>query len=135
MTLLNFETDLDRQGTTRVVTIKETATVRPRSVTRRTHVAVEESEWTWRELRDYVIGEIERRFGGTASDDPRWPVKERAIFSSFLTRHGAELSVAIARYVFEIQDGRWQGNPVTPFQFCLKSDPYFARPIADRLAR
>jgi hypothetical protein len=133
--LKNFPTELDRRGVSRIVTttIRETVALRPRAVVTRTHLAVDTSQWTWREFRDYVMGEIEARFGPSTPADPLWPRKEVGIYKSFLDRWGAERAVAICRYAFDACDGRWQGQPITPYQFCKGSDPHFASPIAERL--
>lgn len=88
----------------------------------------EDSQWTWEDLRDYVMGQIEQFHGPQL----RNPVKEASIFKGFLKRHGAK-SVGIARFAFEVQRGMWQRAPISVNRFCAGSDPYFANPISERL--
>jgi hypothetical protein len=94
----------------------------------REHLSRSDEEWDWRELRDYVVSEIESRFGAI----PRDAHKEKGIFDSFVNRWGANAAY-IARYAFEIADGRWRGAPISITRFCKNSDPYFGQPIVERL--
>jgi hypothetical protein len=131
--LRNFDTDLD-QPTTKV----ETSTVqvidrvevvpRPTAQVARTDVLVADEEWAWQHLRDYVVHEIEARFGPFPHDS----IKEASIFKAFLSRHGKR-SAAIARHAFEVCEGRWAGAPISVNRFAKNSDPYFAEVIAARL--
>lgn len=133
----NFDTELDLHGVTKMVTTSTTSVV--------TEVVVEESvtvtrhpstsraylgktEWAWDDLRDYVVAEIETRFGAF----PRDSRKESGIFKSFLARWGSQAQ-AIARFAFEVEDGRWGGAPISVNRFCKGSDPYFAEKIVARL--
>lgn len=132
MTLRNFDTELDTMGVARIVTtapvvVTEHVTVRPSE--RRAYVA--KDEWGWDDLRDYVVAEIEARFGPF----PRTSAKEYGIFTAFLNRWGAERAQAIARHAFEVCDGRWAGAPISINRFCKGSDPFFAEPISQRLGR
>jgi hypothetical protein len=86
--------------------------------------------WDWQDLRDYVVREIEARFGVF----PRNPLREAATFKSFMTRWGVQ-APAIARYAFETLDGRWAGAPISVNRFCKNSDPYFAAVIAETITR
>jgi hypothetical protein len=43
--------------------------------------------------------------------------------------------VEIAKFAFEILDGRWRGAPVKITRFCKASDPYFAQPIDEYLRK
>lgn len=88
----------------------------------------EDSQWTWENLRDYVMGQIEEFHGPQL----RNAMKEAAIFKGFMKRHG-DKAVGIARFAFEVQRGMWQRAPISVNRFCAGSDPYFADPIKDRL--
>lgn len=85
-------------------------------------------EWTDRDLRLYVVTEIERRFG-------KWErnfVTEASTFKRFHKDWGVR-GVKMAQYLFDTLDGWWQGQPVTVNRFCRGADPYFAVPLADRM--
>lgn len=103
----------------------------PRSMPTRSQraafIAKDPSDWTWSDLRDYVIAEIEKR-QGVQERDVR---KEGGIFKSFLSRWGAD-APRIAQTVFDFYDGMWNGQPVTVTRFCKGSDPYFSEVIAAR---
>lgn len=88
----------------------------------------EDSQWTWEDLRDYVMGQIEQYHGPQI----RNAMKEASIFKGFLKRHGAK-APAIARFAFEQQRGMWQRAPISANRFCAGSDPYFADVILKRL--
>jgi hypothetical protein len=120
----NFMTELDLMG---VSTLRVTSTVRP-SATSRTHLI--SGEWDWRQVRDYVLTEMEERFGPQTTDSH----KLIGIFKGFSARWG-EQAGPISRYVFESCGGMWQGKRVTVTSWCKGADPYFATPIAERLAR
>lgn len=92
-------------------------------------LAREVKDWSPEDLRDYVATQIVSRFGVF----PRDARKEHGIFHSFVNRWGITTAVAIARYAYEIRDGRWKGAPVRFERFCKNSDPYFAEPIAQLL--
>lgn len=129
--MLNIDTELDQQGTTRMVVettvaIEEKVEVVHRRSESRAFVA--KTEWAWDDLRDYVVHNIEERFGPF----PRDARKEAGIFKSFLSRWGDQAQ-GIARYAFETVDGRWAGAPISVNRFCKNSDPYFAAVIAERL--
>lgn len=127
----NFDTELDRQGVTRMVTsnvvIEESVRVIPRPSESRAYLG--KSDWEWDDLRDYVVAQIEQRFGVF----PRDSRKEASIFKSFLGRWGQQAQ-QIARFAFEVEDGYWKGSPVSVNRFCKASDPYFSEVIARRLA-
>lgn len=88
----------------------------------------DDAQWTWEDLRDYVMGQIEEFHGPQI----RNAMKEASIFRSFHSRHGSK-SVAIARFAFEQQRGMWQRAPIAVNRFCKGSDPFFADVIAERL--
>lgn len=119
--LRNIETDLDR-GVNTVAT--STATV----VSSPSRGYLMRSEWDWSDLRDYVVHEIESRFGPF----PRETHKEIGIFKGFMKRWGPDAEV-IARYAFEVENGRWAGAPISVYRFCQNSDPYFAEVILERV--
>lgn len=95
---------------------------------RQTHIAIERLDWGPEQVRDYVIEQIEQRFGPT----PRDPRKEKSVFSSFCQRYEGDASrIAIA--AFDICDGWWNNAPISINRFCKGSDPYFGDVIRDRL--
>jgi hypothetical protein len=96
-----------------------------------THVLTATENWTWSELRDYVIREIELRHGA----QPRDPRKEKGIFSSFLGRWPDGQAVRIAKAAFEVHDGWWANAPIGVNRFCKGSDPFFAERIITQLER
>lgn len=93
------------------------------------YIGKSDAEWQWDDLRDYVIYELEKRFGCFAR---RPATQEFGIFDSFRRRWGNK-APAIARHAFEVCGGMWHNRQVTVESFCKGSDPYFAQPIADRL--
>ena len=86
-------------------------------------------EWSWQDLRDYVITSAEQRFGPQVRD----PKKEAGIFKGFVTRHGIENAVLVAVAAFEVYEGLWCSAPVHVQRFCKNSDPYFSDVILSRL--
>ena len=86
---------------------------------------VSSGNWTWQQLRDYVVEAIVARIGAF----PRNPVTEASIFKAFLERWG-DKSEAIARYAVEIEQCWWRSAPLSVQRFCRGSDPYFASVIA-----
>lgn len=96
----------------------------------RTDLLADVDEWTWVELRDYVVAEIINRFGPF----PRDARKEYGIFNRFFNEYGKD-GVAIAKYAFgPACDGWWAKAPISINRFCKGSDSYFAAPILERLA-
>jgi hypothetical protein len=81
--------------------------------------------WGWEQLRDYVVGEIESRWGVR----PRDLLKESGIFKGFIARWG-DRSEAIAKAAFEVYNGSWNGAPISVQRFSKGSDAYFAEVIA-----
>jgi len=94
------------------------------------HVMKATDEWGWEDLRDYVMREMERVHGPQVRDS----IKEKAIFGSFIKRHGAVDAAAIAQYAFGFCEGMWSNAPISVNRFCKASDQYFADPIKQRLA-
>lgn len=133
MTLMNYDTDLDRSGVVRQVRttlpsgLTETVTAR-RPNEAKTFLLGDERSWDWRQLRDYVVTEVEKR-GVTFERGP----KEFGIFTAFCGRWG-EQAGSIARYAFEVCDGMWRDQAITPTRFCKGNDPYFGAVIAERLS-
>lgn len=106
----------------------------PEPVPMPTHTATTDlldhsADWSWEQLRDYVLRAVTERHGPQPQADP---AKQAAIFKGFHARWGTKAG-AIARFAFEQQDGYWRSAPITPTRFCRGSDPYFAQPIAERL--
>lgn len=120
-----------------------TASDRPLSVVERAsasiapvqqaHLITSVDQWTWMDLRDYVVGSIVSRLGPIPRDDKR----EMGIFRGFVARwpavEGKVSAGRIAKHAFEDLDGWWRGSPVGIGRFAKASDPYFASVIADRL--
>lgn len=94
----------------------------------KTHLLRDVEQWDWRQLRDYVITQIEARQGQI----PRDSRKEAAVFKRFVKQWGP-ISGEIARYAFEVCGGKWAGAPIGVNRFCKSSDVYFGLPIAERL--
>jgi hypothetical protein len=92
----------------------------------KTHLLTE--KWEWQQLRDYVISSIEKLHGPFRRD----PIKESAIFKSYITRWG-DKAPAIARYAFENQKGYYCNAPISVYRFCVKSDEFFSQPITTLL--
>lgn len=87
------------------------------------------AEWGWEQLRDYCVDQIVVLHGPF----PRTkPYAEMAIFQRFCKEWGPD-APRIARYAFEICHGRWGGAPISLNRFCKDSDPFFAKPIADKI--
>lgn len=125
--MLNFPTELDRKGVDRIV--KDGAQPeRKASRTSASRAYLMRQEWDWSDLRDYVVYEIESRFGAIE----REAHKEASIFKGFLGRWG-DNARRIAEYAFQIEDGMWQGKPVDIFRFTKGSDHVFAKAIIERI--
>lgn len=129
---MNLPTDPGQPTADRVVVRDETPQVVERvTVTRvqTAHLAKPDTSWTWSDLRDYVVSQIQRIFG----EVPRDPVKEAGVFKRFMADWGP-VAPMIARHAFTVCGGYWHGAPIGVGRFCKASDPYFAVPIAERLA-
>lgn len=86
-------------------------------------------DWSWEQLRDYVMRSILERHG----PQPRRETHQiNSIFKSFAARWGNQAG-PIARFAFEQQDGYWRSAPVDIRRFTKGNDDYFARPIAERI--
>jgi hypothetical protein len=88
----------------------------------------QDETWGPKDLQDYVMNQIEMFHGPQL----RNALKEKAIFTSFLDRHG-DKAVAIARFAFEVERGLWHRAPVSPNHFCKGADWWFSDKIAERL--
>lgn len=86
-------------------------------------------QWTWEDLRDYVVTEATKRFGPQI----RNPAKESGIFKGFINRHGIADAVLVAQAAFEVYEGTWRSAPITVTRFTKGNDPYFAQVILARL--
>lgn len=128
MALINLESAHLVQPQKAEVEVREVVTVRPRANQDRAYLAKPDQEWDWRELRDYVVDQIERQHGLF----PRNSKQEYGIFSRFANTFGAD-APAIARFAFEVEGGFWLGAPISVTRFCKGSDPFFAQPIIERL--
>jgi hypothetical protein len=103
-------------------------TVRLTPVAGAAYLMKDDADWTWEDLRDYVMGQIVVFHGPQLRNS----TKEAAIFRSFVARFEGK-SVGIARFAFEQQRGMWQRAPITVTRFCKGSDPYFSDIIVKRL--
>lgn len=130
MTLLDYDAmPATAQTVVTKPVITETVEVTPSPMSEASaYLTKSDDQWTWGDLRDYVVHEIETRFGPW----PRDSKKEYGIFNRFLSQWGP-LAPRIARHAFETCDGWWSSAPVRIERFCRGSDPYFAVPIAERL--
>lgn len=141
----NFDTDLDEaraqgQRTVRVSStvpaVRETVTItRPEPATapaaretRTSHVGKDPADWSWENLRDYAVRQIESFHGPF----PKEPAKITGIFRSFHSRYGRHAG-PIAVAAFELYRGRWKGAPISVTRFCKGSDAYFGDVILNRL--
>ena len=106
--------------------VQQTVTVSP--IASRSDLLADEADWSWQELRDYVVSQIETRFGPF----PRDAKKEFGIFSRYLRDHGVE-GIKAAKAAFEVYDGWWKGAPISVTRFTKGSDPFFVVPILQRL--
>lgn len=106
--------------------VQETVRITP--VAGAAYLMKPDGEWSWEDLRDYVMGQIVLFHGPQV----RSSVKETGIFKGFMSRHG-DKAVPIARFAFEQQRGMWQRAPVSVTRFCRGSDAYFADPITKRI--
>lgn len=86
------------------------------------------NEWTWGDLRDYVITEAEKRSGPQL----RNLAKEAGIFKGFIARYGIEDAVMVAVAAFEIYEGVWRSAPIGVSRFTKGNDPYFSDIILQR---
>lgn len=111
-----------------VITEKVQVRNLPTTTFRAEDVAVPPEHWSWEQLRDYVVRQIETIHGPY----PRNFIREASIFKSFLTRWDHQAG-AIARCAFEVHGGMWKGAPITTSRFCKGSDPFFALLIAETL--
>lgn len=109
--------------------IKQEVKTTPVGSTAAIYLAKVAAQWTWNDLRDYVITEVEKRFGPQVRD----PRKEASIFKSFISRHGIEDAVLVAQAAFKVYDGRWANAPITVNRFCKESDAFFAERILGRV--
>lgn len=87
-------------------------------------------DWTWQDLRDYVIAAITERFGTPRRD----PLKESGIFKGFINRYGIVSAVLIATSAFEVYNGIWRNAPVGVSRFTTNNDPYFADVLLARVS-
>ncbi|MEU9405636.1 hypothetical protein AB0E08_08015 [Streptomyces sp. NPDC048281] len=88
------------------------------------------TDWSWEQLRDYVMRSVLERHGPQPRHEQ---AKINSIFKSFAARWGTKAG-PIARFAFEQQDGYWRDAPVDARRFTKGNDGYFAGPIAERLA-
>lgn len=132
----NFDTELDKKIISlesRVVVHAEVNLIK-RSVRGRAYLAKSDEDWTWQDLRDYVFYELDQRFGVVFVDpaDQRWNFRVAGIFKGFLNSWG-DKAPKIARYIFEVCDGMWEGKPMSISSFTKAYSSYWAHPISLRI--
>lgn len=108
--------------------ITESVSITPMPSQSRTHLMTDHESWGWAEIRDYVVTEIEARTGPF----PRDARKEASIFKRWVSKYGSD-APAIAKYAFEVCDGRWRGAPISINRFCKGSDFWYSDVILDHL--
>lgn len=89
-----------------------------------------DDQWGWQELRDYVVAQVEQRFGPFPRDLP----KEVSIMKSFTERFGSN-APRIARAAYEVHKGMWGGAPIRLTRFTRASDAWFAVKILEDLRK
>lgn len=138
MTLLDFDLSEIYGATSRQKAapapepqLREEVTITPRpSTTAQAYLARQDEQWSWEDLRDYVVTKIQEIHG----PQPRDHFKEMGTFKGFLSRW-EEMAPAIARYAFEVEGGWWRSAPISTGRFAKGSDPFFSAVILDRLGR
>jgi hypothetical protein len=134
--MIDFDMDYDTVTAAPAVVVRqqvplvtESVSVRPTTSQSTTYVMRDGAVWTWSDLRDYVVREIEARHGPSV----RNPMKEAGVFKGFLARW-PEDAAAIAQFAFgPVCNGMWRSAPISVNRFCKASDEFFAAPIAARL--
>jgi hypothetical protein len=94
----------------------------------RTYLMRAPKDWSWEDLRDYVVTQILKIHGPF----PRNERKEYGIFKNFAARYGVDAG-PIAQYAYERLDGIWMGSPTRVERFTKGCDQYFADEILKRL--
>lgn len=131
----HFDSVIDVPGANRTrtiqphVTVTETVKVTQKPIESRGFTLRDAAAWDWSDLRDYVVTQIESKFG----PQPRDSKKEYGIFNRFIKTYGGEKAAAIARYAFEVEGGWWMSAPIGVNRFTRGCDPYFAEVILGRL--
>lgn len=118
------------EQTAPVPSVTESVTTRTTGTVASSYLLKPSREWTWQDLRDYIITEHEQRFGPQA----RNPAKESGILKSFIVRHGIDNAVLVAMAAFEVYGGTWKQTPVKITRFTKNSDPFFADVILSRIS-
>lgn len=117
-----MDQQLSLAGVSQSVTITERVEIVPVSPV--SYKLKPDNEWGWGELRDYVVAQVEERFGPFPRDLP----KEVSIMKSFTERFGHD-APRIARAAYEVYKGYWGGAPIRISRFTRASDEWFARVI------
>lgn len=134
MTLMNYDLTVAQREALRAAKTVENAPEVTTTVAvvseRRDYLLSDSRRWSWSQLRDYVVAEIESRHGPIPNRDT---MKESSIFKRFLAAHG-EMAGPIAEYAFEVCNGRWRNAPISTYRFCANSDDYFASIIKRRIS-
>jgi hypothetical protein len=119
-----------QQITSAASPFEASTTVSSASSAGKSYLLKQETDWTWEDLRDYIITSAEHRFGPQLRD----ALKEASILKAFIGRHGIENAVLVAMAAYEVYDGMWMNAPVAVTRFTKNSDPYFADVILARVS-
>lgn len=111
------------------VEITQTVTTAQLGSAEATYLLKPSEQWSWGDLRDYVITEAEKRSGAQI----RNVAKEAGIFKGFISRYGIIDAVMVAMAAFEIYEGVWYSAPIGVSRFTKGNDPYFADVILQRM--
>lgn len=111
-------------------TIRPAAAPQTRVAMAATDLADDPMNWSWEQLRDYVMRSTLERHGPQPRREQH---TVNRIFQSFAARWGNQAG-PIACFAFEQQDGFWNSSPVTITRFVKGNDGFFAGPISERLA-
>jgi hypothetical protein len=122
--LLNFDDDTETTPETIEIEIVTSVAVSSEISIKPYQSYQMKSDWSWQDLRDYVVSSIEAVHGPF----PRNAIKESGIFKGFLNRWGDQSQV-IAKRAFEVYGGMWAGAPISVYRFAKSSDEFFAKPI------
>lgn len=96
-------------------------------VTSKGYLLKDDLDWDWKDLRDFVLDEMEQR-GIEVEEEP---TKVASIFKAFFKRWDLK-GIAIARNIFEVRDGQWYNHPISVNNFCAGQDAYFSKPVFEQ---
>lgn len=114
--LMNFEDDTPTTPVKKWQS-KTRASISPSSK----HLYKDEQYWGPQELHDYVLSKMD--------PDAEVADNDAFIFQHFMKRWG-DKAIQIAKFAFDVSDGKWHGKSVAPLHFLKAYDAYFAEEIA-----